>query len=248
MESIDIFWTGGLDSTYRVIELVLIFKKRVKPYYIIDSSRPSTLHEMKAMENIRLKLRDRDPQLEKLLLPVNLILKADIKKNKEITAWYESLKSRLRIGVQYEWLSRFTYENDLSEIELCIERHPARKESDFFKLLLRNIRGTGHDCRVVNFEDQDLKLFRNCRFPVVHLTKVDIRKKALEYGFRNLLDLTWFCHKPTPDGSICGTCRPCQMVRESGFGNEFGFNSDSLNNRLKLKTKEIARKIYKAIY
>ena len=54
MQSIDIFWTGGMDSTYRVLELILIEEKKVCPHYIIDLSRASTLYEIKAIEK-RLK-------------------------------------------------------------------------------------------------------------------------------------------------------------------------------------------------
>jgi len=35
-EPINLFWTGGWDSTFRLIQLVFVNKKTVHPYYIID--------------------------------------------------------------------------------------------------------------------------------------------------------------------------------------------------------------------
>lgn len=246
MKIIDIFWTGGLDSTYRILELILIRKKKTQPHYIIDSSRPSTFYEMQAMEKIRSLLNTKAPDARELLLPINLTHKADIKENKEITGWYENLQNRLRIGIQYEWLSRFAHENSLKEIELCFVRHPEGRESDLFKAISSSIQGTGHDCRFESFKNPDLKLFKNFRLPTFHLTKLELRNRSSEYGFQDLLNLTWFCHTPTKNGSVCGLCRPCQYVRDSGFGSEFRFNSDLFHNRIKRKVKEIARALYRA--
>ena len=85
MQQTDIFWTGGLDSTYRVLELLLCKKRKVQPYYIIDPDRSSTLYELKAIEKIKSILNLRDSRTNETLLPLKLVSKTDIKKNEEIS-------------------------------------------------------------------------------------------------------------------------------------------------------------------
>ena len=42
---INLFWTGGWDSTYRLLYLLIVEKKYVQPYYIIDLTRKSEFIE-----------------------------------------------------------------------------------------------------------------------------------------------------------------------------------------------------------
>ena len=46
-----VLWTGGWDSTFRVLELVLHWKVSVEPHYVIF--HPSAPQEMAAMDAIR---------------------------------------------------------------------------------------------------------------------------------------------------------------------------------------------------
>lgn len=51
-----VFWTGGLFSTYRIMDLMLRLKKRVRPVYIIPTGidkRTTTRDELVAMQAIR---------------------------------------------------------------------------------------------------------------------------------------------------------------------------------------------------
>ena len=49
--TINLLWTGGLDSTCRVAELSL-HDVIVQPYYIIDKKRNSTKYELRAISRI----------------------------------------------------------------------------------------------------------------------------------------------------------------------------------------------------
>ena len=177
------------------------------------------------------------------MLPIKLILKTDIKQNEEITKWYESLKSYLDVGTQWEWLSCFTEEFRLDAVEVALVKHPDWNISDLQKMMLSNLQGKGHFCRLHNSKNSDLNLFKNFTFPVIHLTKSDLRHKAREYGFYDLLELTWFCHKPSDEGLPCGLCHPCQRAKESGFEYNFKFDSNLLSNRFKRIAKGTAKKI-----
>ena len=51
-EAANLFWTGGWDSTFRLLQLVVEQGRLVQPYYIIDPNRLSLRHEIKAMSDI----------------------------------------------------------------------------------------------------------------------------------------------------------------------------------------------------
>ena len=65
MEEIKILWTGGWDSTFRVIELS---RKNVviQPIYVLDSGRKSTDYELKAIDKIIQDLNKRDETKAKI--------------------------------------------------------------------------------------------------------------------------------------------------------------------------------------
>ena len=50
--------------------------------------------------------------------------------------------------------------------------------------------------------------------PLIHMSKVDIIRKAAELGVD--LSLTHSCYDPLPDGGACGQCDSCQL-RRRGF-------------------------------
>ena len=50
---INLLWTSGWDSTFRLLQLVVEQKVSVQPIYIIDTGRASTLTEIKSMDIIK---------------------------------------------------------------------------------------------------------------------------------------------------------------------------------------------------
>ena len=59
-----LLWTGGWDSTYRLLSLLLGEERAVQPYYILDNprSRPAVPAEREAMRRIRQRLLYRHPE------------------------------------------------------------------------------------------------------------------------------------------------------------------------------------------
>ncbi len=51
-------------------------------------------------------------------------------------------------------------------------------------------------------------------YPLIHLTKAEIIKKAISLGID--LSLTHSCYDPSPDGLSCGSCDSC-LIRKKGF-------------------------------
>lgn len=108
MEEIKILWTGGWDSTFRMIELS---RKNVviQPIYVLDSERKSTDNELKAMDKIIQDLNKRDETKAKINA-IKIIKKEDIPENKEITDAYKIINARTRLGSQHDWLARLAVE------------------------------------------------------------------------------------------------------------------------------------------
>jgi hypothetical protein len=238
---INLFWTGGWDSTFRLLYLLLVEGKKVRPYYILDTERESTIFELKAREAIKDNLFKKYPETKKLLLPTIIVLKTDIKPNETVTSKYQRLASAAHIGIQYEWLSRFAHEFRLYDAELCIAKDPPGQVDELDSLLIPELQGEGHDCRMRdNTNNDDLNIFKHFRFSTIHLTKLDMKQLSKQLGFYNVLRNTWFCHSPTKEGLPCGGCVPCQVRKESGLPYEFA--KRSLGKRIYWKANSLMQK------
>jgi len=230
MDVINVLWTGGWDSTYRVLELLLIENQSVRPYYVV-APHPSLAHEILAMAQIRHRIEVSFPDQAARLLQVQLVHCEAVPQDEEITKWFHRMKSLVHIGNQYEGLALFA-KYYVTEPELCIERVSSFDEGllifrDFVRPLLR---GKGHECRIEGpFPEPAVQMFKYFRFPITHLTKADMRKISEEEGFLDIMKLTWFCHFPK-NGLPCGKCRPCLMAPASGL--EYPFYKDSVWDKI----------------
>lgn len=83
-----LFWTGGWDSTFRLLQLLLEEKKEVQPHYIVIS-QPSTGKEIDTMLMIRHELYRLYPETRDLLKPIKFESEGQIKPNNDITDIYE---------------------------------------------------------------------------------------------------------------------------------------------------------------
>ena len=219
MEIINILWTGGWDSTYRVMELLLTENKAVRPFYIVDPERLSLADEIQAMDKIRKKIQAKYPLIAENLLPLEVVHIDTIPKDDEITGWFRQIASKTRIGPQYEWLARFAKYYS-SELELCVETTPAPYTSQlalmYIQPSLRRL-GEGHRCHVDGpYMEPGVELFKYFRFPIRHMTKSDMRISAERSGFIDIMKLTWFCLEPV-QGLPCGQCRPCLLAPLTGI-------------------------------
>ena len=216
---VNLFWTGGWDSTFRLIQLIFLQEKRVQPFYIIDENRLSTGNEIRAMKIIKEKLFEKYPKTKSLLLPTIFKEVFDISPNQELINNYNKILEHNFIGLQYEWLARFCSETGIQGIEICVE-----KDSRAYKALKAFVfqSGAGKDLYYTLDEryhnTDEYELFRFFIFPVFDLTKLEMQTIARNEGFEDFLELTWFCHTPTDYARPCGVCNPCVAVIEDGLG------------------------------
>ncbi|WP_242927498.1 7-cyano-7-deazaguanine synthase [Pontibacter vulgaris] len=228
---VNMLWTSGWDSTFRLLQLLLLEKKEVQTYYIIDNNRKSTPVELKTMEKIRRLVKSNWPAEAKLMLPTKIVKKESIQPNDTITQQYWRMATKERLGIQYEWIARMAAEFGINDLELSIEA----RQNNF---VWRNIRPflereNPDDKTTYRLARQplnpDVILFNCFRWPIIELTKLDMKAIATKHGFIHVLNKTWFCHKPTKIGIPCGVCMPCRIVVEDGMSHRLPMVSRARN-------------------
>ncbi len=215
-DTVRLFWTGGWDSTYRLLQL-LFLKKIVQTYYIIDPSRLSVRHELKAMQLIKQMIFKRYNETRGLLLPTVFYELDSIEPIFEIIKAYQNITKYTSIGSQYKWLAEFALEYRFM-IELCVEKGVGRM-NELLKPVLVKTETEGLSYYKVDdsLADKDIyALFGRFRFPVFGIDKHEMSEVALKENFIDLLEQTWFCHRPLSNGKPCGICTPCtQIMKEN---------------------------------
>jgi len=212
-DTVNLFWTGGWDSTFRLLQLLLVDKMQVQPYYIIDLKRESFHAERTAMKEIRSIILLKYPLTEKLLFPTIFKKLRNIVKDQEITSAYLKASQQKHIGSQYEWLARFCKHHNIYDMELCCQKAANPNTKSMIAPYLRQ----DGDSQIGVFNRKykntpEYKLFNYYRFPLLYITKKDMLRIARENGWEDIMDKTWFCHHPKPGIIPCGKCDPCQGV------------------------------------
>jgi len=222
MDTVNILWSGGWDSTFRLLQILIIDKNVVQPYYIIDPERRSIRNEFVSMENIKSLLFKKYPNTNELLLPTNLVLKSDILCDSKISESFKNIKKEMYFGDQYEWLASFCSSAGIKNMELSFEKNVNNKKYSF---VLEHLEAydseDGCDIYTVKKElkgtDFD-NVFSFFRWPLIEIDRNDMINVSKDRGFYDILNNTWFCHRPINNGTVpCGTCTPCIQAIEGGF-------------------------------
>jgi len=226
-----LLWSGGLDSTFRLLQLVLEEKSQVQPYYLMDETRPSTLMELRTMRAIKTKIIGPYPEAEKLILPTIFYAVSDVAANDEVSKKFHELQKIRHIGTQYDWLARYCESQQLFGLELGVIKKgevSAYGESlsmSFKPLVIETEKNLfAFDKTKIKTENDQLyfEIFKYYHFPILHLSKKEMVAYAQERGWSNLMELTWFCHKPK-NNKPCGKCNPCRTAISEGLGDKIPF-------------------------
>ena len=242
-ESIDrplikIFWTGGWDSTFRVISLA---NKNVviRPYFVIMYSEEQSSYELKSMISIAQALRSIDSTNCILEDPI-IVNRSDVEPNPKITESYNNLYKKYRVPNQYEVLARIA-ENHQG-MELGIERDGGTYKlmKKYGKLKYISDEMGGYHILDPALSDRELlNLFGFYRFPILEKSKIEMRKEAEAMGMIEIMNKTWFCRHPV-NNKPCGFCSPCRQAIFKGM--KYRFSSDAL------KRGRIKRLFYLLMY
>ncbi|MDQ4139021.1 MAG: hypothetical protein M3142_00720 [Bacteroidota bacterium] len=216
----NILWTSGWDSTFRLADLILVKGKIVQPFYVIDENRPSTSIELERMDEIRNQLYSKNKSAKERLLPTIANRVSEIPKNKEIATSMHLLRQQSFLGSQYIFLASFALHHNIQDLELCI--HKDDNAHRFLEQYVNKIIDSEGELTYKLKEDAaDPNLhtvFDRFLFPVFEWTKTEMDVYAQQHDFKEIMENTWFCHKPLRNKQPCGLCNPCIYTRNEGLG------------------------------
>ncbi|MCG5494756.1 hypothetical protein [Ectothiorhodospira variabilis] len=208
MNTRDVLWTGGWDSTFRILSLLAEGEDFIQPHYILNPERLSYSLELQAIERISSLAVARWGERLRPLLQTNL---ADIPVTDLARDRHAVLVKRFAIGPQYLWLSEYARSMVAQPVELCI--HVDDKAYSVLKSLKDEPLGPdspdGGDARRL--------IADHFTFPILEVSKVDMLHAARRDGYEDLMNLTWFCQIPTPSKTPCGFCNPCEWTVDEGL-------------------------------
>lgn len=248
-KKVNILWTGGWDSTYR-LALLSRCDCIIQPYYVVNKKRGSLNEERNAIKEIYSLLKaKKDTKAE--LLPVIELDRFEYHIADDIKKSYKNILKKVKLGSQYEWLATIARQIDGLEISFEISRY---KISEFEQYLRKsNFDVVDEDDYVFSYQklskdcDEDLyNIFGNYRFPtsVYTRTKQDFYEDFKKWEYMDVAKYTWFCSQPI-DGKPCGYCSPCRDIINQGL--EFRMPEESkkrYNNRIYWMIKYKIRKTY----
>jgi len=188
----DIFWTGGWDSTFRIIQLLMTTDNVVQPHFIIRDEG-STGIEINAMNNIRRLISREYASIFHRFLPTIYANALLIEKDEGIADEIEELiRDGKIIDPQYILMANYCREFNINEIELGLEVYPGESQQEF-----------------LDMHFGEATAFKCFRYPIFHLTKEDMLQIAKQNDWVKILSLTSFCRKPLIKANACGICGPC---------------------------------------
>lgn len=211
---VNVLWTGGWDSTFRVAHLVLHYQAEVQPYYIIDPRRRSYPQELETISKIASVLNER-AHGEAFVREPEIFNMTDIHVVTSERDSYLKLRQLGPLGEQYVWLRAFQRIYRVRGLELSI--HKDDRATMFIAGSVKYVDDPYGGYFELDEEKANpaLELFRGMRFPLLRLSKVEMLEISEQLGFRDIMEQTWFCHDPLPGGAPCGGCNPCRdAVRE----------------------------------
>ena len=242
----NLLWTGGLDSTYRLLELVFDKNTTVQPIYVKDPTRPSTEMELFTMQKIKGLINKENSKAEALILPTLFFDLNEIPKNQEISQTFHELQKIRHLGHQYDWLARFCKWQQLIDLELGVIKkgevsgYGESLSQSFAPFLKEDDTGVAafDEAKVINAKEKDkaklyFELFKFYRFPIIKRSKKEMLALAQAKGWQGIIENIWFCHRPK-NGKPCGKCNPCRTAVSEGLGNSISFSRKLLFN---LKSK-----------
>ena len=213
---INLLWTGGWDSTYRLVELSRT-NLTVQPVYLTGDGRISKDYELSAMEKI-LGLLAEKKETTANILPLRIVDIKTFPENAEIKEAFERIYSQYPIGTQYEFIAKYALDNPGAE--LCAEK-PDGEYSGIVNVCELNGGfipfGDSWRLNSETASDDCKTIFGNLSFPIVSKTEIQMKEKIKEFGiYDDVMSSIWFCHLPVK-GKPCGMCRPCEQKIEEGM-------------------------------
>lgn len=241
-DTVEILWTGGWDSTYRIVELSRQ-TVTVQPVYVYGDGRISEKYEIIAMKKILSALKLRKETMA-TFLPINFIDKKSIPLNQEITDAYKIIKKETNLGSQHEWLARLAYIHPGMEIGTELASSETSHIIAAIEKYGRLVKEDSGDCYILDPNEsskEGMLVLGHFKYPIIDITELDMKRNIKLWGYEDVMKNIWFCHTPFY-GKPCGLCHPCEVKIESGM--EFLLPNSALR-RYKRKNSMPHKLVYK---
>lgn len=186
-----------MDSTFRIIQLLMDSELTVQPHYIVDSEE-STGIEIDTMNNIRRLISRESTGIRSRFLPTRYISAGAIQRDPEIQEYVDALKKKQKVSEQYVFMANYCKQTGIDRIEVALTNISGEK--DTFQLF------------------KDSPAFRYFLYPTIHYSKPEMYQMAKQKGWDAWLDMTSFCRRPRISIRQCGTCGPCVDAVMAGMG------------------------------
>lgn len=213
--TINILWTGGLDSTFRVVELSQR-KCTIQPYYFV-TKRKSLRHELNAIRKITRILRKDKRTQATLRNPIIVGIEDRQRDATTFDSWYRLMKGR---SWQYYEFAKYAAQYNI-EMEMGLQFSPnGSVAKNIDKTLLIPHPDADYDVQIIDKTraDQDtINVFGRFYFPksLYHKTKGEEVEILRTNGYEKVLKHIWFCFDPMW-GYPCGHCFPCRSSEKEG--------------------------------
>lgn len=217
---VHLLWTGGWDSTFQLLRLLLVSGQPVRPIYLVDETRGSLAVELRTMTRIRERLGELHPDTRALMLPTLYAHVTELQPAPEIDHAFLRLQRRCPIGSQYAWLAKFCRQHGLSDVETGFEKTRLGAGALLTDLAVEGTSAAGYPVHRIAPEEQHTDVgmvFGAYAFPLFAITKQDMAREVDAREWRPIMHETWFCHHPA-GSEPCAMCNPCQSVIDAGLG------------------------------
>ena len=224
---VHILWTGGLDSTYRVVELSRQ-ECVIQPHYIIINGRRTVKNELRAISDIT-DILNCDKRSKAKILPLIKCTKSELEGYSDILSAWELLhKAKKFNSTQYPLLARYARQKQIKlEMEIQFSENGSVAEivdesylvdcpdSDDVLMI---------DAAKGSQEWASYTMFKDFLFPksLYHKTKREEVEELKALGYDKVLKKVWTCFNPVL-GMPCGHCFPCKSAMKEGAGTMIPF-------------------------
>lgn len=219
-KTVRLLWTGGWDSTFRLLMLAANENVRVELIYVYNVERESRQAELAAMQAVLELIYQRFPGSEARLSVLHQFNQHEIPQDQDIREKHNHLRGMGSFGTQYPVLAELALAQGWDDVEMGIVR--IEGGAVFEGLTANTIRVDeaiiGSTYRLLPDIDpaSPYTLFQRFSFPLLHMSKLDIKAAAEANGWLDIMAKTWFCHKPVK-GKPCGLCAPCRDAYKEGM-------------------------------
>ena len=259
---VHILWTGGLDSTYRVVELSRT-DCVIHPHYIILTGRRTVKKELKAISKITTILNSDKRTIAKLL-PVETCPKNEVKTYADIQSAWELLhETKYFNSTQYSMLACYARQKKL-KLEMGIQFSENGSVAEIVDESYLMDCPDHEDVMMIDPEKGSQEwasytLFKDFLFPksLYHKTKREEIEELKNLGYDKVLKKVWTCFNPVL-GMPCGHCFACKSAMKEGAGMMIPFTGyilgglrlyygKFLKNTKKLLRQILPQKVYKTL-